>query len=45
MPPNPGTSREQALRVVAYLRSMAAGGDAVAAGDPQRGRALPRDVL
>jgi putative heme-binding domain-containing protein len=40
MPPNPGMSREQALRVVEYLRSMAAGSAGGAVGDPQRGRAL-----
>lgn len=40
MPPNPGMSREQAVRVIEYLRSMAAGSAAAAAGDPQRGRAL-----
>jgi putative heme-binding domain-containing protein len=41
MPPNPGMSEEQALRVVAYLRSMPEQRDATAAvGDPARGRAL-----
>ena len=41
MPPNPGMSEEQALRVVEYLRSMADGRVAAAAeGDPQRGRTL-----
>ncbi len=40
MPPNPGMSREQALRVVEYLRSMAAGRITEADGDPERGRVL-----
>lgn len=37
MPPTPGMSEEQALQVVAYLRSMSATGS-IAAGDPERGR-------
>ena len=41
MPPTPGMSEEQAVRVVAYLRSMAAEGGIVGAGgDAARGRAL-----
>jgi len=40
MPPNPGMSRDQALRVVEYLRSMGAGRELAADGDPRRGRAL-----
>jgi putative heme-binding domain-containing protein len=40
MPPNPGMSNEQALRVVEYLRSMAEGRATAAAGDPRRGRAV-----
>jgi putative heme-binding domain-containing protein len=40
MPPNPGMSQEQALRVVGYLRSMAEGRAAAADGDPRRGRAV-----
>lgn len=41
MPPTPGMSEEQAVRVVAYLRSMAADPGALAAGgDPDRGRAI-----
>jgi putative heme-binding domain-containing protein len=40
MPPNPAMSEVQALRVVEYLRSMAAGRVTQAPGDAQRGRAL-----
>ena len=40
MPPNPGVSREQAQRVVEYLRSMGEGRETAADGDPRRGRAL-----
>ena len=40
MPPNPGMSREQALRVVEYLRSMPEGRVAAATGDAGRGRTL-----
>ncbi|HEX7081630.1 MAG TPA: c-type cytochrome [Gammaproteobacteria bacterium] len=41
MPPTPGISEEEALRIVAYLRSMAAeGAGSAAAGDPARGRAI-----
>ena len=40
MPPNPAMSREQALRVVEYLRSMAAGSATAAAGDARRGRTV-----
>ena len=40
MLPNAGMSREQALRVVEYLRSMAAGRVTDTDGDPRRGRAL-----
>jgi len=40
MPPNPGMSREQALRVVEYLRSMGEGRETAADGDARRGRAL-----
>jgi putative heme-binding domain-containing protein len=40
MPPNPGMSREQALRVVEYLRSMSVGRMATANGDAARGRTL-----
>jgi putative heme-binding domain-containing protein len=40
MPPNPGMSREQALRVVEYLRSMSAGRVTAGNGDAGRGRAL-----
>lgn len=38
MPPNPGMSRDQALRVVEYLRSMDAGRVTVVDGDARRGR-------
>jgi putative heme-binding domain-containing protein len=40
MPPNPTMSREQALRVVEYLRSMSEGRETAGAGDARRGRAL-----
>lgn len=40
MPPNPGMSSEQALRVVDYLRSMSAGRVTAGEGDAVRGRAL-----
>jgi cytochrome c oxidase cbb3-type subunit III len=40
MPPNPGMSQEQALRVVGYLRSMSEGRLTTANGDPRRGRML-----
>jgi putative heme-binding domain-containing protein len=40
MPPNPGMSREQALRIVEYLRSMSAGRVTAADGDARRGRAV-----
>lgn len=40
MPPNPGMSGEQALRVVDYLRSMSAGRVTASNGDATRGRAL-----
>jgi putative heme-binding domain-containing protein len=40
MPPNPAMSREQALRVVEYLRSMGEGRETAADGDARRGRAL-----
>jgi putative heme-binding domain-containing protein len=40
MPPNPGMSPEQALRVVEYLRSMSAGRVTAGNGDAGRGRAL-----
>ncbi len=41
MPPTPGMSVEQAERIVAYLRSRAAGfTDPAAAGEPARGEAL-----
>ncbi len=40
MPPNPGMSQEQALRVVEYLRSMSAGRVTAGNGDAGRGRAL-----
>jgi putative heme-binding domain-containing protein len=41
MPPNPGMSEEQALRIVAYLRAMAAGRTVSAEdGDAERGRLL-----
>ena len=38
MPPNPGMSQEQALRVVEYMRSMAEGRVAASVGDARRGR-------
>jgi putative heme-binding domain-containing protein len=40
MPPNPGMSKEQALRIVDYLRSMSEGRAAPTNGDARRGRAL-----
>jgi putative heme-binding domain-containing protein len=40
MPPNPGMSKEQALRIVDYLRSMSEGRAAPANGDARRGRTL-----
>jgi putative heme-binding domain-containing protein len=40
MPPNPGMSTEQALRIVDYLRSMSEGRAAPANGDARRGRTL-----
>jgi cytochrome c oxidase cbb3-type subunit 3 len=40
MPPNPAMSREQALRVVEYLRSMGEGRETNADGDARRGREL-----
>jgi putative heme-binding domain-containing protein len=40
MPPNPTMSREQALRVVDYLRAMGAGRETTGDGDARRGRAL-----
>ncbi len=40
MPPNPAMSREQALRVVEYLRSMGEGRETTTDGDARRGRAL-----
>jgi putative heme-binding domain-containing protein len=40
MPPNPGMSHDQALRVVEYLRSMNAGRLTAADGDSGRGRAV-----
>lgn len=40
MPPNPAMSREQALRVVEFLRSMGEGRETVTDGDAGRGRAL-----
>jgi putative heme-binding domain-containing protein len=40
MPPNPGMSREQALRIVDYLRSMSEGRAPPANGNAQRGRAI-----
>jgi putative heme-binding domain-containing protein len=40
MPPNPAMSREQALRVVEYLRSMGEGRETKADGDARRGRGL-----
>ena len=40
MPPNPGMSEEQSMRVVEYLRSMAEGRVTAAEGDARRGRTL-----
>ena len=40
MPPNPTMSRDQALRVVDYLRSMGEGRETAADGDVRRGRTL-----
>jgi len=40
MPPNPGMSKEQALRIVDYLRSMSEGRAAPTNGDARRGRTL-----
>jgi putative heme-binding domain-containing protein len=40
MPATPSLSREQAVQIVAWLRSRAASKDAGAGGDAQRGRAL-----
>jgi putative heme-binding domain-containing protein len=40
MPPNPGMSQEQALRVVQYLRSMSEGRVTATNGDPRRGRTI-----
>ena len=40
MPPNPGMSTEQALRIVDYLRSMSEGRAAPANGDARRGRTI-----
>lgn len=40
MPPNPAMSREQAVRVVEYLRSMGEGRETTADGDVRRGREL-----
>ncbi|HVY63257.1 MAG TPA: c-type cytochrome [Gammaproteobacteria bacterium] len=40
MPPNPGMSTEQALRVVEYLRSMSQGRIVAVNGDARRGRTL-----
>jgi putative heme-binding domain-containing protein len=40
MPPNPTMRRDEALRVVEYLRSMSEGRETNADGDPRRGRAL-----
>ena len=40
MPPNPAMSRDQALRLVEYLRSMTEGRETAADGDAGRGRAL-----
>jgi cytochrome c oxidase cbb3-type subunit III len=40
MPPNPNMRRDEALRVVDYLRSMSAGRETKADGDARRGRAL-----
>ena len=40
MPPNPGMSKEQALRVADYLRSMSQGRVTAGNGDARRGRTL-----
>jgi len=40
MPPNPGMSKEQALRIADYLRSMSEGRAAPPNGDARRGRTL-----
>ena len=40
MPPNPTMRRDEALRVVEYLRSMSEGRETKADGDATRGRAL-----
>ena len=40
MPPNPAMRRDEALRVVEYLRSMGQGRETKADGDARRGRAL-----
>jgi len=40
MPPNPTMSEEQAVEIVAYLRSLALTQSETLAGDPERGRAL-----
>ncbi len=40
MPPNPGMSQEQALRIVDYLHSMSEGRAAPANGDARRGRTI-----
>jgi cytochrome c oxidase cbb3-type subunit III len=40
MPPNPTMSRDQALRLVEYLRSMTEGRETAADGDARSGRAL-----
>ncbi len=39
MPPNPAMRRDEALRVVEYLRSMSEGRETTADGDARRGRA------
>ncbi|HSC14615.1 MAG TPA: c-type cytochrome [Gammaproteobacteria bacterium] len=40
MPPNPNMRRDEALRVVEYLRSMSVGRETTTDGDARRGRAL-----
>jgi putative heme-binding domain-containing protein len=40
MPPNPNMRRDEALRVVEYLRSMSQGRETTSDGDARRGRAL-----
>jgi len=40
MPPNPSMRRDEALRVVEYLRSMSEGRETAADGDARRGRAV-----